>query len=151
MWAVHKKDYNNINSFCMEFNIILTSLIGAVLLAIVGVIIYIYIVVEKMKQQAESDRKDLYKLVMYVKLYDKVLYNMIRYIQGDKYFNMMDLAEFRNLDPAIKEKYRKYIVEMLMKKVVDFLNKNKHSKVLSDDKLKALVDQAKERIPMNDT
>lgn len=133
----------------MEFNIILTSLIGSVLLAIVGVLIYIYVVLEKMKEQAESDRKDLYKLVLYVQLYDKVLYNMIRYIQGDKYFSMMDLAEFRNLDPAIKEKYRKYIIESLMKKFTDFVNQNKHSSLLSDTKFKELADQMKEKIPMN--
>lgn len=130
----------------MEFNIILTSLIGAVLLAIVGVIIYIYIAVQNVKEQAESDRKDLYKLVLYIQLYDKVLYNMIRYIQGDKYFSMMDLAEFRNLDPAIKEKYRKYVIEILMKSVVEYINKNKHSSLISDEQLQNMVDKTKQTI-----
>lgn len=134
----------------MELNIILTSLIGTVLLAIVGVLIYIYIAVQKIKEQAESDRKDLYKLVLYVQLYDKVLYNMIRYIQGDKNFSMMDLAEFRNLDPSIKEKYRKYIVDTLMKKYVDFLNKNKYSSLLSDAQFKAVADEMKKKIPMDE-
>jgi hypothetical protein len=74
-----------------------------------------------------------------VQLYDKVLYNLIKYIEGGRYFNLMDLEEFKNLDPKIKEQYRKYVVDVLMKNVTDQINKGQVASLVAGEDLNEYI------------
>lgn len=121
------------------YEFVISGLIGLTLLCIVGVVIYVYVSIRKINQEREKDREDLYKLILYVQLYDKVLYNLVRYIEGGKHVNLMDLAEFKDVDPKIKEKYKTYVVDILMKSITDYINKNRDSPMLSDAELESMV------------
>lgn len=63
--------------------------------------------------------------------------------------NLLDLQEFKNMEPYLKEAYKKYFVSILMPAVMDYVNKNAKNKKWTDNEIKDLVTKLSNEIRYN--
>lgn len=131
-----------------NITLLVVNIIIVILFAVVLVfVIYTY---QQNVILIKKQREDINKLILYIRYFDSVLINIIQSVQDNsasieqinqytsKIKNITDLDEFKNLDPELKAKYKKYVVDKLMVTLTDMANQNKDS--VTDEILQNFTD-----------
>lgn len=134
------------------YSLVLSAMIGIALLAIFAVLAYTVITFKKMDEKILKQRQDIDKLIRYIQFFDKLIFDMTKYIDGNKanfdkimqistkqVSSLMDLDEFKSLDPVLKDKYKKYVVDKMAVSIMDILNKSKGEPYFTDEQIQKYI------------
>lgn len=127
------------------YSLVLSAAIGFAILCIFAVLLYTILTFKKIDDKIKKQREDIDKLIKYIKFFDKLLFDLVKYIDTNKTnFDMitkysanqvkslMDLQEFKTLDPELKDKYQRYVVDKMAVTLIQKLNASKTDPMFSD-------------------